>query len=99
MTIPKNSAQITGDPYCANAIDHLRAAGIETEALNWIETKSDEQVRAEIHLMQKQYRKTGERQAFIRADALLDGLNARIRIKAEVAALRARIEAEEGGDS
>lgn len=76
---------ITGDPKLAQAIEQIRGARIELEAANWIEGKTIDQVRAEIHRMHRQAKLASEPEALVRAEALLEALNVRQRAQAYAA--------------
>lgn len=82
--------EITGDPALALSLEHIEATRTELEAINWIHGKTDDQVRDQIHLMYKQARHAGERQAEARGDALLRALNDRRYAHACVAAIKGR---------
>lgn len=65
------------------AIRELRAElNADEQALELMQGKSVEQVRALIERMYKQHRRTGEIQALRLADSMLDMLNARLRVAA-----------------
>lgn len=66
--------KITGDPYLANAIVHIRAASRELkadlDAAEWMQGKSIEQIQGRIRLFKDQYRASGEQGALDMADSL-----------------------------